>query len=382
MKRILASATIVALTLATGTAAAADVFNFDGGVFDFEATSTKKTAAPTETSSAGSSMLPPGIVEQVSVTMLPSVPKPGDIVSVRVDSYSTDLNKAYVVWTRDGAVIAEGTGAVSTSFVAPAAGKLATIEMVAAKVGGGTVTKKITVAPADLNIIYEAETYTPPFFQGRAEFTNSSRVRLVAVPRFVDPDTSLEIPAADLVYTWRVDGTVDQSISGYGRYAVDVLGELVSRGLEVEVEVESVTSPLRARASLLVKDQQPDVAVYEDHPLYGVLFERAVDSNQKGAYPVSASEISLLAVPYSMDIYSLSDPRAKWSWLTGGGKGPAAASATFRPEEGATGEASASIRVNHQNFAQYGDRKVVLDFGAPGGFGALASTTPTGNYTL
>lgn len=378
MKRLALSAAI-AIAALPFVAGAADVFDFDGETFDSASAASTKTSG-TAVSSSGGSMLPPGIVEQVSVTMLPSVPKPGDIVSVRVDSYSTDLNKAYVVWTRNGTIIAEGTGVVSISFVAPAAGQIATIEMSAAKAGGGTVSKKITVAPADLDIIYEAETYTPPFFQGRAEFTNSSRVRLVAVPRFIDPDTGLEIPAADLVYTWRVDGSVDQSISGYGRYTADVFGELVSRGLEVEVEVESITSPLRARASLLVLDQQPDVAVYEDHPLYGVLFERAVDS--KEAYPVSASEISLLAVPYSMDIYGLSDPRAKWSWLTGEGKGPTAASVTFRPEEGATGEARASIRVNHQNFAQYGDRGVTLNFGATGGFGTIASTTTTGNYTL
>lgn len=359
----------IALPLAAGAATA--------NVFDFASESA--TGAEGGAVSLDSS-LPPGIVEQVSVTMLPSVPKPGDIVSVRVDSYSTDLNKAYVVWKRDGATFAEGFGVVAVSFVAPEAGQRASIEMSAAKSTGGTVSKKITVAPADLDILYEAETYTPPFYRGRAEFTNSSRVRLVAVPRFIDPDTGLEISGDDLVYTWRVDGVVDQSISGYGRRTADVFGELVSRGLEIELEVEAVSSPIRARASILVRDQQPDVAVYEDHPLYGVLFERAVDSSS--AYPVSSSEISLLAVPYSMDIRNLADPRAKWSWLSGEIRGTSAASVTFRPNEGSVGQADASIRVNHQNFAQYGNQKVTLDFGGTSIFGPVASTTPTGNYAL
>lgn len=349
------------------------VFNFDGGVFDF--TALQKKAAPKAESS-----LPLGVIEQVSFTVLPSMPKPGDLVSLRVDSYSTNLNKAYVTWTKNGATFAEGTGVVAVSLVAPAAGKKMEIEMVAQKSEGGTIRKKLTIAPADLDLTYEAETYTPPFFQGRAEFTNSSRVRLVALPKFVDPDTGREIPADDLIYTWRIDGTVDQEISGYGRSFADITGKLVSRGLRVEVEVEAIESPLQARATLFVKDSQPDVAVYEDHPLYGVIFERAVDAER--GYPVSANEISLLAVPYSMDIGSLDDPRARFSWLTNQGKGPAASTVTFRPEPGSVGLADASVKINHENFAQYTSRSVSIMFGDTGAVPSVASTTPSGNYTL
>jgi hypothetical protein len=252
--------------------------------------------------------------------------------------------------------------------------------MTAQKPEGGTVTKKVTVAPADLDLTYEAETYTPPFFQGRAEFTNSSRVRVVAIPKFINPETGIEIPASDLVYTWRIDGTVAQEISGYGRYFADLTGKLVSRGLNVEVDVEAIESPLQARAKILVKDSQPDIAVYEDHPLYGVIFERAVDA--ESSYPVAENEVSLLAVPYSMDIAGINDPRATFSWLTEQGKGPAAPVVTFRPEPGATGLAGASIKINHQNFAQYTSQSVTLKFGDTGAMPGVASTTSSGNYTL
>jgi hypothetical protein len=324
--------------------------------------------------------VPAGIVEQVSATMLPSIPQPGDLVQIRVVSYTTDLNKAAIVWTENGQVVAEGAGLLTHSFVAPKAGQKTVVVMTAAKQGGGTVSKKFTVAPAELDLVYEAETYAPPFYRGRTDFTNSSVVRVAALPNFVNPDTGAAISPDDLVYTWRVGGLVDQSISGYGRSTVDIAGKLVSRGLDIEVEAEAVNSPLHARRTLFIQDSAPDVAIYEDHPLYGVLFERATDRG--AAYPVGSTEVSLHAVPYSMDAVSLEDSRLKWSWYTDAGKGPAAADVTFRPQPGATGQAEANVRVNHANFAQLGEADVVLDFGDVGALPSVGSTTPAGSYSL
>lgn len=347
---------------------------------------TPSTGSPSETVSPSGdvtttpSRVPAGIVEQVSVTMSPSIPKPNEGVSVRVDSYSTNLNGAYIVWKINDQKVLEGLGEVTLLFTAPPAGESLTIVMEASKADGGTVEKKITVAPADLDLTYEAETYAHPFFQGRPTFTNSSRIRVAAVPKFIDPLTKREIPANNLIYTWRIDGTVDQKISGYGKSYADIVGKLISRGLDIEVEVEAIESPLKAHARLFIEDSQPDIAVYEDHPLYGVIFERAVDAER--SYPVAENEISLLAVPYSMDIDNINDPRATFSWLTEQGKGPAAPVVTFRPEPGATGLAGASIKINHQNFAQYTSQSVTLKFGDTGAVPSVASTTPSGNYAL
>jgi hypothetical protein len=363
-----ASFALLSLALALPLAAAAATPT----VFDFGSGATQQTP------SAGSGV-PNGIVDQVSATMLPSVPQPGELVQIRVVSYSTDLDKAYVVWTQDGQTVAEGAGLLTFAFVAPDAGEQTVVRMSAAKQGGGQVSKTFTVAPAELDLVYEAQTYAPPFYRGRTDFTNSSAVKVVALPNFVNPSTGATIPADDLVYTWRVDGTVNQSLSGYGRSTAELVGELVSRGLDVELEVEAIDSPLRARATLFVADSMPDVAVYEDHPLYGVIFERAADTD---AYPVGASEVSLLAVPYSMDAFSLFDPRLKWSWYTAEGKVPANAGVTFRPPAGSKGLADANVRVNHSNFAQLGAAEVTLDFGDAGILRGVGSTTPTGSYAL
>lgn len=363
---------IMALTLAAPVAAETTPFDFSGTDFSPEAVrdALQKASGGSSGTQADSGVsVPAGIIEQVSARMIPSIPKPGDLVSIRVDSYSTDLNKAYVTWTQDGVVVSEGAGVVTFTFVAPDAGERTVIEMAAAKQGGGVVRKKFTVAPADLDLTYEAQTYTPPFYEGRAEFTNSSVVRVVSLPNFIDPDTGEEIPADQLVYTWRVDGTVEQSISGYGRSVADIRGELVSRGLDIEVEAEAVDADLKARASISIKDTRPEVAVYERHPLYGIIFEQALGQDP---YPVKEEEVSLVAVPYSMDISSLNDPRVEWNWRTELGKGPSTPVITFRPETGATGLADASIRINHQNFAQYAASTVKLEFKPV----TLSTTTP------
>jgi hypothetical protein len=316
--------------------------------FDFSnapATEKKASAGSATESALG------GIIEQVSAEMLPSIPQPGDSVSIRVTSYSTDLGKASIAWLRDGQVVAEGIGLRLFSFTAPEAGQQTKIEMVAQKEGGGTVRKSFTVTPADLDLIYEVQTYAPVLYEGRTEFTNSSTVRLVAMPDFVDPTTGLRVPPEELVYTWRIDGAVDQEASGYGRQTAETTGKLISRGIEVELVVEAIKSPLKARVFATIQDQRPEVVMYEDHPTYGVIFEHALGTDP---YPVRESEISLVAIPYSMDIFSLSDPRVKFSWSTIGGRGEGP-TAIFANERGEEGVFPVRARVTHQNFAQYAD---------------------------
>lgn len=328
-----------------------------GAPFDFSTLPAAPAPGGEDPSLSATSQVLGGIVEQVSVEMLPSIPKPGDSVSIRVTSYSTNLAKASIIWTQDGQVVAEGIGLRQFTFVAPAAGSQTKIEMAAKKEEGGVVTKTFTIAPADLDVVYEVETYAPRMYEGRTEFTNSSRVRLVAMPNFIDPTTGQRIPPEELVYTWRFDGTVDRNASGYGRQTAVTTGKLISRELEVEVAVEAIRSPLKARSIIQIESRQPEVIVYEDHPLYGVIFEHALGAEP---YPVIESEISLVAIPYSMDIASLSDPRAKFSWSTVGGSGQGS-TAIFANENNEEGVFPVRAKISHINFAQYADGSGLLE---------------------
>jgi hypothetical protein len=42
--------------------------------------------------------LPTGVTEQISIDQEPKIPKPGEMVSIRVTSYLTDLNKAKITF--------------------------------------------------------------------------------------------------------------------------------------------------------------------------------------------------------------------------------------------------------------------------------------------
>jgi len=304
------------------------------------------------------SSLPLGVEEQVSVTMLPSVPSPGDTVRIRIDSYSTDLNKAATLWLKDGVTVSEGTGIVSFSFVAPAAGESTTVVFRAIKEGGGTIERSFTVAPADVDILYEALTYTPPLYRGKALFTNSAAIKFVAMPNFVVAGAA--VPPESLVYTWRQNGRVVQSASGYGRQSFVVRGALVVNGIDIEVDVGAVRSSAKARARLSVDYASPQMLLYRKDPLLGTLFERSWSDQTS---ELAGTEFSLAAVPYFVDAAAASDPRLSYSWrVNGEASGQAGPIATFRKEGGGVARVATTLK-HAGNFAQYAASEASVDLG-------------------
>jgi hypothetical protein len=167
----------------------------------------------------GNTGLPGGIEEQISIVQVPTIPQPGQGVSVQISSYSSDLNKARITWTLDGRVLSSQTGATSLQFTAPQSGETSRLVITITKEGGGTITKTIVINPAEVDLIYEADTYTHPFYKGKRLYTSESNVDFIAIPNFVR--NGRKIPSSELVYTWKINGNVRQDVSGYGRSVFD-----------------------------------------------------------------------------------------------------------------------------------------------------------------
>lgn len=351
-----AAAILAAVALTASTASAATLFDFGAGVTSPEQVIDYSPAPAAEVKAPSS--LPLGVEEQASVTMTPSVPKAGDRVTIRVDSYSDDLNKAAIIWTQDGVTVAEGFGLVEYSFTAPASGRSTVITFRAAKVKGGVLSRTFTVAPADVDILYEAETYTPPFYRGKARFTNSSAIRLVAVPDFVS--AGAQVSPESLVYTWREEGRVVQAASGYGRNIYRTTGDLVTSGINVEVEVSDPNSDLKATARAGTSYVEPSLVLYRKDPLLGIVYEHAWSGKTT---PLEGTEVTLAATPYSMDATGPNDGRLSYEWFVNDvPSGQVGSSAVFRKQGG--GIAAVSVALKHLgNFAQFAEAEGEINLG-------------------
>jgi hypothetical protein len=305
--------------------------------------------------------LPIGIEEQVSVEQIPKIPKPNEFVSIRVTSYLTDLNKAKITWTQDGKVLLSQTGAVTNQIQAPESGKTSTLTITIQKENGGIITKKITLSPADVDLLYEAQTYTHPFFKGKRLFTSEAPITFIAVPNFVIGGK--KVAAENLVYTWKINGTVEQSISGYGKNTFSMQGSLIERPLQITVEVSALNSTLTASQQVVVRSTQPEILLYENNPLLGVIYEQAVI----GDFLLERNQIDFEAVPYFFSALTKNDNDLIYDWAINGvkvtSKAPNENYLLLQNNDNEEGRALISATVRHaQKILQTTKTNLNLDF--------------------
>ena len=305
--------------------------------------------------------LPGGIEEQISVVQIPTIPQPGQSVSVQISSYSSDLNKARITWTLDGRVLSSQTGATSLRFTAPQSGDTSRLVITIAKEGGGTITKTIVINPAEVDLIYEADTYAHPFYKGKRLYTSESNVNFIAIPNFVRNGT--KIAASDLVYTWRINGNVRQDVSGYGRNVFSTKGSLIERPMQVSVDVSAVNSTLKATQSISLQSTTPDIALYENNPLLGVVYEKAIE----GTFKLERPQVDFEGVPYFFSGANKDDTILNYKWYINGtevmSKSPNENYMVLQNDKNLEGTAVVNVSLSHTaNILQNAKTSLGLDF--------------------
>ncbi len=310
--------------------------------------------------------LPAGLgVPRLAVRVSPEFPEEYTDVTIRVESFSSDLDRSTINWYEDGVRKASGIGRNTFIFKTKGQGELTTIRIVAAT-PDGSVEETLRFRPAAVDLIWEAISYTPPFYRGHSLSAWGSRVRVSAMPLMrsesglLDPDT--------LIYTWKQNNVVQGSVSGRGKRTFFFTNDSLVRGqTDVEVEVGSPNETFFALKRVSIKPVAPTLVLYEDHPLYGLMFQRAA----RGAYRLPSDEVTLVAVPYHFTAASAASDRLAYDWkLNGPPIAPTGASnvLTLRKAAEASGEASLTLSVQHlDHLLQAGRESLRLFFGGAGG---------------
>jgi hypothetical protein len=249
------------------------------------------------------------IEEQITLNVSPLNPKPGTEINFSLEAYGTDLNKATITWSVNGATKSSGIGIKTFKTQAGSYGQTLTIRAVVRTEEGQTVTKTVSVSSQDIDILWEADSYVPPFYEGRPLYGQEGTVRLVAMPNIINK-SGVRVNPSTLVYKWIVDDRVLGSKSGYGRNILEYTGSILGQDNLFEVEV---TAPdgTTGRAIIQLSTQEPRTVFYESSPLYGVLSNRAVVDG----YTLKDKDIRVEAFPYFFSAVSKSAVNLNYSWF-------------------------------------------------------------------
>lgn len=211
----------------------------------------------------------------VSIGVEPAYPKAEETVTISVSSYAFDMNRAYVTWYENGSYRSEGTGNDTLTTTAGRSGIPTTVSAVITTPDNETITKTVRFTPGGgVDLLWEAiDSYTPPFYKGKALPASQAHIEVVAVPRLTT-GSGTTLDADTLTYTWQRNGFYrdTKSQSGYGRSSLLLMKDVLLPNESVSVTVTSPGGSLSAQETVDIPEVDPEIIFYEEHPTLGARF--------------------------------------------------------------------------------------------------------------
>ncbi len=232
--------------------------------------------------------------EGVSTVVTPQNPGPNTLITIQLQSSLVNLEASTVIWSVNGKVIQSGKDSRSFSLRLGGIGSKSVVDIYIKSDNFGTISKTLTFAPTSVELLYQASSYTPPFYKGKALIPSEGVVTLYALPNFKTSSGSIP-QTASLVFTWKKDGVVDGNNSGLGKNSYRyVNGRLPEDGPSIEVSVVDPKSNLQGYAAFAASTVNPEVVFYENNPILGVNLNQSIQKD----YALTKQELSLIAYPY------------------------------------------------------------------------------------
>lgn len=251
-----------------------------------------------------------GNLSGVHIALTPEHPRPHQSVEARVHSATVNVSSATIIWLVNEEIVQQGPGETSFVFEAPALGETLHVTVLVQAADEQVFSDTITIHPTEVVLLWEAETFTPPFYRGRALYTSGSSIRAEARATIIDENGRI-YPSEELTYTWRRNDSVLGSHSGLGKNTLVIEGPKFFSDDILSVEARTKDGVLTASAAVLIATNEPQVLLYEEDPLIGTTYHRAIETGH--AFRDSA-QVSLQAVPLFMDALRPNDARLLYTW--------------------------------------------------------------------
>lgn len=302
-----------------------------------------------------------GISENdVSIGISPENPGPRDPVTVTIETYSFNLDTANTKWYVNNNLAQEGKGLKTLTFQTGNLGQTSSVRIVIDS-EQGQVIKNISINPSIVTIVWEADTYTPPFFKGKSLFSHQSTITFMAQPQILVGGRVLN--PTNLIYTWSKDGTVLGSQNGYSKQTLTLTGSVISRSMKVMVDVQDPTSGATASGIIQVNPVEPEILMYIADPLYGIQYNKAM----KGTFSLTEREVTLTTVPYFFTTTGNSGENSvSYNWSINGNTisdGQNTRTRVFRKVGELFGVSSINVRAIQENkILQFASQNLAIDF--------------------
>ena len=241
-------------------------------------------------------------LDTTSIASSPRHPEPGDEVTLSLQAYARNTNASTISWFVDGV---EQMEAKNSRVLTLTAGALGTEQIITAQISepdGSKIAVNYRLQPVRLDIVVEADTLTPAFYDRRALPSVGSLVRAVALTY-----EGIAQSPQSYSYRWQLNNDVLYGGPVRGQHIAEFTMP-TKRDSVLSVDVIDETGQTIASEALFLPNVEPFILFYPDNPL------RGISRNETGEnYILVSKEIDIRAEPYFLarDIFDI-DPLLRW----------------------------------------------------------------------
>ena len=252
--------------------------------------------------------------ETVVLRIDPSSPAPGQSVTAEITSTVIDLDRSTITWIVGGKKAPVPAGSKTLTFTAGTARNSATTVTVVVRTSDGqNITKQQEVRNGALDLLWEADSYTPPFYKGKGLPGAGGSITVTALPEMRDARGNRLSPN-DLIFTWTQNSMVVPNASGRGRNTATFPGPEFYKEFDVIVEASTLDQSMNILNRLTLEPFSPQIIFYESHPTLGVRFEEALQNSVE----LAGGEIIVTAQPFYFSSSRTADNQLTYQWNLNG----------------------------------------------------------------
>jgi hypothetical protein len=308
---------------------------------------------------------------RATLELRPQHPRPGQKVIATVKQYVFKPDFSLLTWRNNGEVVHQGYGETEFEFIAGEVGSLINLEVSISNQDGYTVTARKSLRVSDISFIWEARTYTPPFFMGRPKFSYGAEVMIVAYPLIYNLDGEL-YDVSELTFTWLQDMKKTTNARGVNSFIVRPNTPFDS--LQMTVLVFDPTGVERMSYYIQLTPSPSRLLFYEDDPLLGVLYRNALPES----FSLSGEELKIVAEPMYSNAQERADPALSYTWTVNNSVYQFPGSIVLRPEGNLSGTTDVSLVVlNNNNYLERLQKNASVRYSAVGGDEGVWTDTET-----
>lgn len=270
----------------------------------------------------------------LAIEIFPRYARPGEYVEFSLVSTNIALSTATITWTINGTRVFSGASATKYVYKIPNNNDPFVVVADVYTRTNQYFTARLAVQPSSLTLLYEGFTYAPPLYTGRPMLSPEASLSVQAIPSVIE--NGIELQPDDLYFRWTVNGRFVSELSGLGKSSAIIKNTGYLRPLDIIVEASSDNGAL-AGERVKVSVQNPWIIFYENDPLLGVRYDRAL-----GDYALKNEEVTVIAEPYHFSAHKRNDAHLEYSWGINEERQAetTASSITLRPQNSAGGGVS------------------------------------------